>query len=582
LVERLTRRKVIAAFAILVLIGNYLFFLYSVTPEVFALLDLFLVGITVLLYRWQETHDVRFFWGACVVFGLSLTHHQMILFAVPAFCYWVWHDRHLFPKKMRHYIWFQSVFWIMIGLVPFVWAPIAASHPTIIDWDKPNTLANFIHLVTRSDYGTFVSNNVFGELFIDRLIALLAYVRFVFIDFRLLGVVLIGLGSFNVWRRKRSLFWFLTIAWVCLGPLFFFYASFPLTSRFTLGTYERFLLPSYIIVTIVLSVGVFEFTQLIARYIAPRFSRLFSPVVIIGCTALLFLYPLFMIGTNVWRFWGLSGDRTADNLGLDILSSLPKDSILILDADTKLFTTQYVRYALGVRRDVVVLHAGRLQFDDYLKEIQQLFPDIRMPKTADMKVYQNLIQLNRNHPIFATSELEIGSNYYWIPFGLVYEALTKDELPTVNDMKETNLTLWSRFHDPTTGILSRYNHFMLSDIKNVYAGMRKEFGTVLLKAGEFDEARMQFQKSIAYNGDVINGDTFILLGASDMYLKRCNEALQSFALARTRALGNPDTTILLYEGMTYRDCLGDAAKGQKFLDEYATAVKNGQTPLEKL
>jgi len=85
-----TGEKIFGIFSSLALVGNYVFFLYSVTPEVFALLDFFLVALTYLVYRWRETGNDRFLLGASFVFGLALSHHHMILFFVPAMGYWVW------------------------------------------------------------------------------------------------------------------------------------------------------------------------------------------------------------------------------------------------------------------------------------------------------------------------------------------------------------------------------------------------------------------------------------------------------------------------------------------------------------
>src|SRR3989344_9675839 len=76
LVWKMTGRLVAGIFASLVLVGNYLFFLYSTTAEVFALFDLFLILLTYLIYT-RRNIWVSF------VFGLSLAHHHVILFFVP-------------------------------------------------------------------------------------------------------------------------------------------------------------------------------------------------------------------------------------------------------------------------------------------------------------------------------------------------------------------------------------------------------------------------------------------------------------------------------------------------------------------
>src|SRR3972149_10569028 len=79
----LTAQPLAAFFAALLALGNYVFFLYGVTPEVFGLLDLFILTLTFLLTRWFQTRKSSILLWARFVFGLSLSHHHVILFFVP-------------------------------------------------------------------------------------------------------------------------------------------------------------------------------------------------------------------------------------------------------------------------------------------------------------------------------------------------------------------------------------------------------------------------------------------------------------------------------------------------------------------
>ncbi|MEK9143283.1 MAG: DUF2723 domain-containing protein, partial [Patescibacteria group bacterium] len=89
IVKKLTKDPLAAVFSVLFLAGNYLFFLYSVTPEVFGLFDLFVVLILFLLLRWEETRRPGILYVLSFVFGLALTHHHLILFLVPAIGYFL-------------------------------------------------------------------------------------------------------------------------------------------------------------------------------------------------------------------------------------------------------------------------------------------------------------------------------------------------------------------------------------------------------------------------------------------------------------------------------------------------------------
>ncbi|MCX6793500.1 MAG: DUF2723 domain-containing protein, partial [Candidatus Gottesmanbacteria bacterium] len=257
LVSSLTKRRLIGLFSALLLFGNYLFFLYSVTPEVFALFDLFVILLVYLLIRRRSLSLTAF------VFGLSLTHHHVILFLVPACIYWLWGNRF----RVSVFLWF------LVGLAPYAYVLAASRGHSIINWDRAVDLSGFIRLVTRADYGTFVSGGFFGPQLVQRLLQIQAYAQFVLLDFTWVGVILILLGFFSLWKNNRrlSIFYFLSLLF--LGPFFFFYASFPLASRFTLGTYERFLLPSYVLFAILSGIGLSELAVRVRSVLNRRMAR---------------------------------------------------------------------------------------------------------------------------------------------------------------------------------------------------------------------------------------------------------------------------------------------------------------------
>ncbi|MFZ5845098.1 MAG: protein O-mannosyl-transferase family, partial [Patescibacteria group bacterium] len=480
LVYRATRKVIPALFAAVALLGNYLFFLYGTTVEVFALFDFFIISLVYLFWRFSETRNHNYLLGASFVFGLALSHHQVILFMLPGVFYWLWRHYKSFRKSRTPLF----IFALILGLLPYLYIPIAARGGAIINWDRPVDWANFVRLVTRADYGTFVSSGFYGALLSQRLLSLKAYGQFLFIDLTLWGLILSAAGLIWLWRKQRQFLLFWLILLTFLGPGFFFYASFPLMNRFTLGTYERFLLPSYILLYPLVGLGLTQvidtWRKLAGRLLphAAKTSALILPLV-------LSLYPLATFGVNLWRFNGLREDRTAENLASDILMSVPPESILFLVRDTPLFTTQYQRYAQGVRPDVIVLHTHRLVTRDYPQVLRRVFPQLAIPEKTGEDFPLEFIKANREkRPIFSNSELPLDRGWYWVPHGLVYRLTPERDLPAAPQMLSLNRSLWERYHNPQSGILSRYPHLMLSDVADVYAASRVSLGKTLLRAGE--------------------------------------------------------------------------------------------------
>jgi hypothetical protein len=571
IVYEYTKKKIAALFSCFVLLGNYVFFLYSVTPEVFALLDLFVILIIWFFLRWNKSGNRRDVYWMIFIMGLSLSHHHVILFLFPPLAFVLWQKR----KTIRtHISVLCAVGAFAAGLIPYLYVPFAASGNSPVNWNHATTFQNFIRLVTRVDYGTFQSGAFIGTLPIQRLLQFKTYVQYLVMDFSWVGIVCMICGSVYLWQKHRHIFWFFIISVLFVGPFFLFYASFPMANRFTLGTYERFLLPSYVILSILIGFGF--------SYITDRIKKITPVYAYFGIVTLCFFYVLYCGGITVWKFAGYAFDQTAQNLAIDILSSMPKQSVILIDRDTMLFTAQYMRYVENIRPDVAVIHGNRITNPDYQKTIHQIFPALAVDTIYDATTAaQFMISLAEEGRLFTYTKYPIPDGWYWVPFGLVYRLMNTNQLSGSEAIINESSAVWDSFHDPMHGILSHHTHLMLSDVLDVYTSMRVNFGKYLYRSGYYDKARSQLIEGVAYGGDTDLPEGYIYLGLSESQLKNCEGALSYFDLAqKTEYI--PDNTILYYKGLTYRDCAGDAGKADEFFDEYQRVNGKTQTPLEQL
>jgi hypothetical protein len=577
LVLLLTRDMRVAILAPLFLVGNYVFFLYSVTPEVFALFDLFVVLLSYLCIRFVQTGNRTYVYGMSITLGLSLTHHHVIAFLIPAIAILLWQER---KKITRAGISFLALFGLfLLGLTPYIYAFIAGHGASMVNWDTPTTMERFVQLVTRRDYGTFQAGSLIGDLPIQRLIQIKAFAQYVWQDFTWLGVVGMLVGFYTLWRTKRTYFYFFAVAVLCLGPGFFFYASFPLMNRFTLGTYERFLLPSYVLLSIVLGVG---FSSLL-HALKQKTKHMRTGHFIVGLvTVSCFVFPVVTGAVTLWKFWGYASDKSAEYVGYDLMQDLPHGAILVVDRDTTLFTGQYVRYAKKYRPDIVLLHGRRLAFEDYQQTIARLFPTVVLPDAKTAQYIPSFLVANAKvHPVFSYHIYDVEEGWFWVPHGLVFQLLPQSMLPPVSEMTAKNTAMWDVFHDPTVGILSHYNHLMLSDVRDIYTTARLEFGKTLMRAGDLALAQVQFRESIRYGGEIRLGQAYMQLGLSQLFLKDCDGALISFKKSREVSRSeNPQ--LFLYESQVYADCIGDTVRGQEVYDLYLRTQESQKTPLNKL
>ena len=576
----ITRKRFSAVFASFTLLSNYLFFLYSVTPEVFALLDVFVAGLLYLSIRFIQTKRVRFIYLSAFLMGLALSHHQMIVFIIPACIYAIWSEKKsLKAFKKRYQVIVNCVVSFLLGLISYLYIPIAAHGSSIINWDRVWTFSNFLRLVTRADYGTFVSSSAFGSAVIDRLLDVKAFGQYILMDFSFIGIILAILGCYKLIKSQKKVAMTLSIAFLVLGPIFLFYASFPLLGRFTLGTYERFLLPSYVVFSIFIGVGFVAVGDGISKFMDKIVMKQHVSIVKTLMLTMIYIYPIILLCVTLWRFWGLPTDRTADNLGKDILNSLPNNSMLLIMGDTSLFTTQYVRYALGVRTDVLVIHLSLLQSSDYQKVLTRVFPQLKLPSSSDNNFLDDFITQNATrYAMYSFSKTSLSDGWYWVPHGLVNKLYSKDSLPSLVSMRDENDALWKTYHNPTSGILSRYNHLMLSDVTNTYASQRESFGETLMRAGDMISARKQFEAVIQLNSDTQSSTAYSYIGLIALFDKQCQQAITAFSKAQSFL--NSSNEILLYQGITYRDCVKNQKKADEYLSEYNRVKGQNDVPLE--
>ena len=161
-----------------------------------------------------------------------------------------------------------------------------------------------------------------------------------------------------------------------------------------------------------------------------------------------------------------------------------------------------------------------------------------------------------------------------MPRGLLYEAITSEELPGVADMYVRASQIAAVGHDPRSGILSRYPHLMLSDVLDVYASGHIALGKTLVRADKWEEAKKEFTEAASLDGDTSIIEAYELLGLTQLYMKDCDGALRSFQEAKTRSFA-PSAAHIRLESLTYRECVGDEKRAAVlFLNERLRKLQN--------
>jgi len=579
LVRRLTKHSLAGWFSVAILAGNYLFFLYSVTPEVFAFLDLF----TVVLFALATSFTGRFRYSRwyllCLVLGLAIAHHPFIVLMIPSLGILLLPYR----RKLRMRQVLGGIVAGGTGFLPYLYVAVAARGTSVVNWDRATDISRFMRLVTRADYGSFMSGSTVGHSLLERLLNVKIYTVFTVTDFTWAGLLLACAGIIWLWRRNRRVCIALCTGVFLTGPAFAFYASFPTINRFVLGTVERFVLPGYMLLSIACGIGAYAVSTVITSVIRRVIRQPVRKVntVFLLFFSVLFLYPVTVGSMNAWRFAGIGTDMTTDNFARDVLDSTPEGSVLLLTRDTPLFGVQYMRLALRYRQDVYVIHAARLPFVDYHETLKAAYPGLAFPPddTDPGRYAEAFIRANSAVRTVATnSPIALGGDGTWLPHGLVYVFDPAEGEVTAEQMA-ANETRWLAFHDPNAGLLSRYHHLFLTNVLDEYAISANEYGMYLLRHEHITEASGMFERAVAYGSDTQTATAYMYAGLSYSLEHACEKAFDAYDRAAQPGYGE-NTVLLYYRAVTWRDCVGDEVRAQELFDAYRAAEAADAVPLE--
>ncbi len=130
------------------------FWLHALVAEVYTLHAFFICVLIVLLLLWREKDDVRYLYGAALLYGLSAGNHATVAFLLPAILvvFFAWCRK----DTGRHLAACTAFF--LIGLSVYSYLPVRSMTEPSLDWGNPETVERFLYQVTdRKDAGTHFS-----------------------------------------------------------------------------------------------------------------------------------------------------------------------------------------------------------------------------------------------------------------------------------------------------------------------------------------------------------------------------------------------------------------------------------------
>lgn len=472
-IRLLVKNSLISIITTGILAFSYFFWFYSEIAEVFALNAFFLILLLYLALRIYIQNATKLFPVFFFSLGLSLTNHQTIIFAFPSLFLLI--TPAYFKSQEKIKILLLGLLALLGGFAAYLYVPIASAHNPVLNWDSVHDISSFFHLLLRKDYGTFSPGLFPTPSFLQRLLIVKEYLNQIATQLTLPSIALCVIGSVYAFVKQRLLALSLFLGFFLSGPLFTYYAGFPLTGNFYFGVNERFFILSTIFLLYFLPFGLLFCSKLFTKLSRVPVSVFQSIFIIIPLMLLYYNFPK----TN------LSTIFIGDYYGEDMLTTLPQNSLLFVAGDTIIFNTWYTHYEKNVRPDVQVLNINGNVGSPYYAVLQHDYK-VTHPHATARQLQESIVEnLPQNGSVFSIEELEpvSGKKFTWIPYGLTFQLIAPNAYPTEASYTTSEQVVWSHIHVPQIQQGKQalaLGNVTIADIPNSYANAMLLIGNFYL------------------------------------------------------------------------------------------------------
>lgn len=429
---------------------------FATVAEVYTLNTMLIVIICFLMNRWRVTGKDQFVYVAALVFGLGLgVHHVTVGVMLPALAIFVYRTAGWKFFKSTKLI-YAALIAIAVTTVVYSYLPLAAQRIPVMNWGDPQTLQRFWWHITGHQYQVFLSFS--PEQIVNQAsqFAGLAAREFnpVWVP---LPLILAVLGLVDLFRRDRTIFWFLIL--IVAADLAY---SLNYEIAEDKGAYY---LPTFVSLAVAAGFG----ASLVMNLISEKWTQ--QPARVATAIALVLVLPLITFSGN-YPFTNRHNFYLASDYIANIERTIPPNGML-LTSDWQVYSPLfYLREIEQERRDITAIDVNLLRrswYFDYLKAqypellagsqtaVDAFLSDLRrweqdpdlfarspaLTRQINDHFHQMVLAFVENHrrnaPVYVTNEVGVGSaedkeisqrlsqKYRLVPEGLVFRLGSEED-----------------------------------------------------------------------------------------------------------------------------------------------------------
>jgi len=386
----------------------------AVIAEVYTLHVLLFCLILYFTLLWRHSKRNRDIYIVSFLVGLGLTNHHLTVLLGPVLLITVLATKpklFLSPKTVL-----LCLLFLAIGLLPYLYLPIAANQHPYLNWGDPSSWQSFSSHVLRQQYG---DDSMHTSHSLHRSLGHLGVLwQWNTIQYTIAAVPIIIAGAFSLARQQRDMFYFtlglFVIHTIGLAEILNF--SFQRQEIFCVRV---FMLPAYVITAMWLAIGAEGISQAISSRIHATNLRslpcyLLTPILVI---AVVFSnYP----DNNMSHYY------YAYDHARNILDSLEDNAMIIPSGDHNTFPLIYCHYVEGIRPDITIADKyGYIEYNLY-KDMPNA--PIRIRTELQRKEIEAYLIKHSGRPVYYTvqPQFDLIPEYRAASFGMLFQIYHKD------------------------------------------------------------------------------------------------------------------------------------------------------------
>jgi len=514
-------KKVLSLLISLLYIALFPVWEYALVPEVFALNSFFVLLITYFLLRFIDSKKLIYIFCSAFVGGLCVSHHHIFVIFIPGWMYLLKDSyKKIIQNNRARAI---SALFFIAGLSFYLYAPIASHFNPPIQWEDAKTIDGFWRLITRAMYGTFTAYGGSRGNIVNQLYDIFSSFVFIFQDFRILGSCIILLGIWVANKRNSPLYRFIFITSL-VHVLFIFYTNFMLSSSFSIGMYERFLISFYALLIIYFGIGYDALYTYTVHFVSLASQRRgLQTLTKYTLILVLAIYIGTLVKTNYRALSVIKNGRDFERLGIDLANTTPPGSIYFPSNDNSNFATMWQVFGEGNSSRSIFFQAHFIDKKFYIDQFKKKYPLLHYPQSLkSSKDFGAFFSLNAERGIYFETPTQDG---FWMPYGLLWKYYNsqKEGLADIPHLIDENAQLWnSVYHIPQLTPDTR-NILHLQAVQDFYIESYMTYAKLLFYAKE-NKMAQQVMEDIIKNYRPSNDHARMILLNLLVLERNCSEA----------------------------------------------------------